>query len=659
LNYFYDPDVYGIVVRVKMVNGDDRSTSEQFVYVDGNYCRVTKHISLEPMTETYGKQAEWEKFRPVVIAFRTTSQRTPRIRRRGSWLGCRRLEITAPPAAELHVSVVPLFESGLLSTTASHLASSARLSEVGRARPADSLSVPAVAEQLIKVIHAIEQPRRAPRLFCDHPRIHPDVQQPSDEPCVAKRDLDSQFAEITGRIELDAASTKEVRLEAKWRDVADGHDHKSFVLEAGTASTSPRSVMFTDYEPVAPTTVNFHGLIFPGTLSASTEPPAIDQSPFSLLDQFDLQCAEDKVFLGPSPDGTASDPRDKTNRFDLKDQRRKLLTVEAVAVSRFVNRFKEAPANPELRSGSVFVDVPSTRKMTAPVVSHVVPLRKMQTTGNTETGAAATTFGIRIYLRRPWFESGFGERLAVGCAIGEEAPVAGAQEIPKHITQWGEDPLERAGLRSTLRMPLASDFIACHEPAGEAVFLDTLYPPHALGGNAPVIYRDNVLLTSNVSAPRRRLSVASFAQYYDARKQLWYSDIYVGGDFFGWCGLALYRHQPNALPERELSETWNWAYAAVLYGDPVAWVARDGTVHVTIGPVYDPNVSFEFDSLDYRDGVSRDVSTSSRALKPLRHYRVNKATYFEGVLPKQQLDWSLLKKRFNFSVGSRTLTSPR
>ncbi len=386
LNYFYDPDVYGLVVRVTMVNGDPRAIPEDFVYVDGSYCLVSRHVTLEPIAESYGPKGEWERFRPIVMTFRTTDQRLPRLRRRGSWRGARRLELSVPPAAELHVSVVPLIDRELLRKTASHASSNFQLSVFGAFSPLDMNTVPAVAEQAIKVIHAVEQPARAPRLLCDPPRVSPRIASVTDAPAVASRQSDSQLAEIIGRVEVDAASTKEVRLEATWRDVADDPGQKRYAFESGSASATPRSVIFKEFEPVRPSAQNFHRLV---TATSGGEGPSqhgVHGLQVSLPEQFTLQCAEDKVFFGVTPVGEPSNATGTSNSFDLKDHRRKLLSVEAVALSRFAKRFGGTVPASERRSDPAIVDVPATLRMTAPIVSHVVPLRRVQATGDDESG---------------------------------------------------------------------------------------------------------------------------------------------------------------------------------------------------------------------------------------------------------------------------------
>jgi hypothetical protein len=637
LNYFYDPDVHGIVFRLKLLNGGDALT-DQFVFVDGAYCRVSRHLVLEPVTCEYGDPGDWERFQPIVVSFLTTNRDRPEMRRTGR----SSVQVRVPPAGEVQLSMLPLVESDVLERTASNIASSAELAFKTKAGLRQvSVLVPTVAELLLTGIHAVRRPREQPRLFCDSPKTDVAVSRLDDSICLAVRDLDDEHADIIGRVEVDAASTKEIHLQASWRDIEDNPDHAQYALEPGNAATSARSVVFEPFRVQRPTAVTFDNLLRDITPSETS---------LSVAEQFATQCAEDKVFLGVSHDGLEKQQADKSNRLDLRDQRRKLLSVRAVAVSRFTNRFAGGEDSFERVSEPVSIDVPSTLQMTAPVAAHVVPLRRHQNAGSHQNGTELTTFGIRVYLRRRCFVSGPGERLAIGCAVGEGPQVAGADEVPKHITQWGEDPLERAGRHSTVRLPFASDFVSCHE---EIDLPEELYPHGAVGGREPVIYRDNVrVLPLAPGGPERRLSVASFVQQYDARQRLWYSDLFVRGDFFGWCGLSLYRHQPHALPGRELSGAWEWVYAAILYGEPIAWIERRGRLHITIGPIYDATISFDLDSREARD-VS--IVEPTRMVRPLQRYRVGNAFYFEGIVANDEFDWSLLKKRFGHAIASRSI----
>ncbi|HXM51419.1 MAG TPA: hypothetical protein VN956_26485 [Pyrinomonadaceae bacterium] len=648
LNYFYDPDVYGIVVRATLVNGDQQQGPQDLIYLDNTYCGIRKHLMLPPLRETYGDKDDWQNFRPIVISFRASQKSSPRIRSVGRWRRNRRLEVEVPPAGELHLSIVPIFDLGLLSKTAAAVASNAQLHQFGPSVASDDISpIPSIAEHVIKVIHAVRKPRQAPVLICENPR---NIAGLNGAICVAGRKLDSEFATVFGRIEIDAASIREVRLEGAWADINDNPNQQQYSLDSANASTTPRSVIFREHKPVAPAAGEFRR--FFGQRSMLTSSLAnfrVGKSTYGFVDQFSLQCAEDKVFLGQAPETPSPDTADNSSRLNFKDQRRKLVKLNAVAVSRFADKFGEPVADSEIRSNRVVVDVPSTLRLTAPRISHIVPIRKDVYEGDKKVGSRRTQFGVRMYLRRPAFQSSVGERLAIACLSGAEMP-AGTEGLT-YATLWGEDPIERGDLTSTTRVPRATDFVTSNNDEEGVGISDELYPRLAVGGAAAVIYRDNVEL--NVpGAPRRSVSLASFALRYEERQRLWYADVQIQGDFVGWCRMALYRHQPHALPARELSETFELAYAAILYGEPVAWVERKGNVQLTIGPVFDPSVSFDLDSLEYRDGVSHDLTYSERSLTPLQSYRIGKALYFEAVIPKKHFDWSLLKKRFAHPVAS-------
>jgi hypothetical protein len=56
---------------------------------------------------------------------------------------------------------------------------------------------------------------------------------------LAERGDQQQTAELHGRIDLDAASTSQVRLQASWYDIDDNPVHTRFVLMTGTSATAP------------------------------------------------------------------------------------------------------------------------------------------------------------------------------------------------------------------------------------------------------------------------------------------------------------------------------------------------------------------------------------------------------------------------------------
>ncbi len=637
MDYYFDPDVRGVFVRVRMLNGAPEPEEGLLLNEDGAYCQVMKHLVLEPVELVFGT-GSWESFKPITLEFRTTSAKRPSVRGVPG-----RLEILIPAAAHVDVSLVPSVTAGALVKTASYASSGTQLARNPRLDAAsafrDWLPVAAMAEHRIQVIHAIRRPLFAPRL----------IGAP-----IAIRPRGKEMAEVRGRVEVDAASTGQIKLDASWTDIDDDPSQPRYLLTPGSSTTTPRNVVFNRFRSTrASSRAYLSSLVGSVTAGGSPAAPltvAVGRARYPFVDQFGLQCAENKVFLGP-PEGeeTSGEPATHPEILSFSDARRKLATLKATAIGRFAQVFSaQDAAGLQNASELLSVDVPASLRMSPPDVSHVLPLTRMDTARTGADRIHRSTYAMRIYVRPRWFESGPGERLAIGCIVGD-APTGPIASVDKRITQWGEDPIERPRLDSTMRLPRASDFFP---PEGaQAPALDTvLYPPDGRDGRDDVMYRDGL---------SQRLSVASFALREDTQHRLWYCDVQVAGDFIGWCGLALYRHQPHAHEGTELSEASDWVYAAVLQGDVVAVVEREGNLRVTIGPVYDPDTTFEFEALEYQDGVSENLVAVTEKPRALQRYQVNEATYFEGIVSAATAHPGLVKKRFGHRVGGLELVQPR
>lgn len=666
IDYFPDPEVHRILIRAKVLNGDPQIAPTEYVYVEGRYCQILKHAMVESVEQNYGRKREWESFAPIQLNFRTTSRSRVGVRSRG-WFGqYYRIDYTVPESVTIELSILPVLEPANLKLTAWKVGSSSELqTSANREHLNVSLSVPDVAEQRITVVHLSPKPRRAPAIVWEPTRLHTPPSPPSDIAThvgTARRAIDSEFADVIGRVEVDAASTAEVRFEAVWEDINDATQQAAYVLNPGASASKPRSVTFRKYAPERPSYPRFAELFLqPGALSALKD-WKVAGSTFGFFDQFSLQCAEDKLFYGVAPNDSHMKV-DETGRLNVRDQRRKILTLRAIAVARGFEHFPELSVEERSAfSDPVPVDVPSSHFLTPPKIRYVMPLvRRVSDTGQNGRSDIRRLYGIRVYVDRPWFESGPGERLAIGCSTSEDIANATTSEVSKYFTQWGEDPLERPHINSTRRAPRAADFGTLSEYA-ERPLDENLYPAGVTGGRSAVTYSDNLRVFGEarvVKHSERFVSCASYAMRYDDHQRLWYADIVTTTEFFGWCGFALYRHQPHALPGRELSERPDWVYAALLYDEPVAWVQRGGQLHITVGPVYDPNVSYEFDSLAFNSNVSKNLSRleEQRHRIQLKSYTVGGVRYFEGVVDKKRFEWKLLKKRFGAPVATRSLST--
>ena len=160
--------------------------------------------------------------------------------------------------------------------------------------------------------------------------------------------------------------------------------------------------------------------------------------------------------------------------------------------------------------------------------------------------------GLRVWLRRPWFSSGFGEMLGVLVA----SDTLSAEQItgPKgrYVTQWGVDPIWRSG---TIGSP---------SPALSA------FPLRLLGGPIPADRSPEFVpdeerdlpspfpLLADVELPESggtRVDVAAHPVSYDPQSELYFCDILMkpGKVYYPFVRLALARFHPISTRQAHLS----------------------------------------------------------------------------------------------------------
>ncbi len=172
--------------------------------------------------------------------------------------------------------------------------------------------------------------------------------------------------------------------------------------------------------------------------------------------------------------------------------------------------------------------------------------------------------GIRVYLDRPWFETGFTEMLGVmlppessSNTIASGTPSAAALDAgyKSSVTMWGADPIWasddiKSVAPSRSSFPLARwsapiDFPGTGFPAEEGTSLP--------GGDFKGGRNQNL---PHPGGDGRQLRVAPHAVGYDAERGLYYSDIVVTaprGAYYPFIRLALARYNPVSVDEAHLS----------------------------------------------------------------------------------------------------------
>jgi hypothetical protein len=205
--------------------------------------------------------------------------------------------------------------------------------------------------------------------------------------------------------------------------------------------------------------------------------------------------------------------------------------------------------------------IPSSAPPPAPEVLYVVP-----TFGWVRSGDEASKSswrrggGLRVYLKRPWNVSGYGEMLGVVLPAatfgGDPNTDPAGQPLKNYVTQWGNDPIWLSPFVSGVapkrsNFPLArtaadldGKWLPSHAPLEEAD-----QPP----GPFPTTGLDHPELRKPTA--QSRVDVAPHDVFFDSERQLWYCDIEVnfGAAYFPFIRLALARYQPVALPAAHLS----------------------------------------------------------------------------------------------------------
>lgn len=201
--------------------------------------------------------------------------------------------------------------------------------------------------------------------------------------------------------------------------------------------------------------------------------------------------------------------------------------------------------------------VPNAAAPPPPQVLYVIPTFgwSRSASGN-ETRSWRNGGGLRVYLDRPWFASGFGEML--GVVLAQAGASANQLDGPLKAlaTQWGRDPL------------WPNDPIKTVAPGLKAFPLAHYAGPIPINGVADMAEEGAALPPGPfpqklphpgvpTTAEALKLNVAPHAVAYDAERKLWYADIVIDapkGAYFPFIRLALARYHPVSEDGAHLSD---------------------------------------------------------------------------------------------------------
>ncbi len=216
------------------------------------------------------------------------------------------------------------------------------------------------------------------------------------------------------------------------------------------------------------------------------------------------------------------------------DGRRHDVTYRVVGTTRFREYFPPATATAQLTRRSTTGVTTVVRNVTRPArprVHSVLPIFRW-TRGLADGTFTSTreTVGLRVWLERPWEQTGTGERLGVVVyadqASGDLAK-AGPHPVHRQVSGWWGDALDGFGITQ----------------------------PHLVAESFPARKEIGALPKPANTAIAR--SVLAHEVRFDAERDLWYADVEFAVTtqhrYFPFVRLALVRHQPGSVPGCEFS----------------------------------------------------------------------------------------------------------
>lgn len=358
------------------------------------------------------------------------------------------------------------------------------------------------------------------------------------EPIAASRKLGETIADIyPGPFPLNSKSTTRIDMKARWIEPLDNPTATSGPQAAGPVTRDHTDVAFT--RPVAR-----------------------------------LEAPNDVFML-----------RSEKHAFPDTRYRRVLYRLDATT------RFKEfmAPAirtdesKLKVTSAEQVAWIPNAAPPPQPDLLYVVPTFGWS---RSETGDRKTSMraggGIRVYLDRPWFETGFTEMLGVALPPTSPAPTEEAldREYKKSVTMWGADPIWAGGPIQLVSPPKTAFPLARWR--APITFEGTGFPAEEGTSLPPGDFR-----TDNLEHPEDaslRLSVAPHSVGYDPERKLYYADIVIRAPhdaYFPFIRLALVRYNPVSSVGAHLSPVV-FAEFQQLTPDRLAVVTREAPNRVKV-----------------------------------------------------------------------------
>lgn len=383
----------------------------------------------------------------------------------------------------------------------------------------------------LHLVHAVQQPLQDP--FLDLTGI---------EGGTFERTTGSTAAELKGTITIDGASTASLDLTAEWDDVVDD------IARPLNEYIDPTSGQIDMQKMKQHIRANAFKIILPepwGTPWADNIKEylnALDDGwqewmvEFSTVNGENIEAQISRVELLKKSADPALSEQERTRlaaaaahleglrSHEFGDTRYRKVKYQMVAATRFREYFDpKMPVEAGNSTGNVvMVDMLSSASPPPPEVLDVVPIVRWERNGAAGSEQASTRHcaGLRVWLARPWFTSGDGEKL--GLVYEEGSTITRFDELYHEVSIISQDPMHAT------RLPVP--------------FQESSFP------GADHVHNISLGTIENYD-------LALFEPRPDGTRDAWYCDIEfeTSESYFPFVRLGLVRYQPNSLPECKVS----------------------------------------------------------------------------------------------------------
>lgn len=258
------------------------------------------------------------------------------------------------------------------------------------------------------------------------------------------------------------------------------------------------------------------------------------------------------------------------------------------------------------------VIIPSSARPLAPQIEYVIPTFEWDRVTKDKLTVTGRGSGLRIYLKRPWYSSGEGEKLAVVLKkqVADAALLSNPSAVNAHLfTTWGTDPTKLSAALPGSIIPDQNVFV------------------NVIADNK----KNNVSLEE---IPGAKANLVVYEVKYDKERQLYYVDIMMNflAAYYPFVRLALARYQEHSVTKDGidycLSKIVQADYiqippprgSSIQYGSTKnqVTVAISGTVpNVPNAPDFRTKVQFLIETIDVP--ASEDTQITINA-KPIDEY---------------------------------------